>query len=295
MSRFVVGWLASLLVTTLGSPVHGQVVFGISNGAGNPSSNLIYRIDPSNGDLSNINTVTLSGFSVERSLAMAARPSDGTLFAVIQTSADTTNNRRLVTIDPSTGIATNIGNLGRAFASLSFRSDGTLYGVVGDGGSTDPETLFTIDTSTAAITLQFALGNGADGESIAFHPNGLLYHSSGNAEAMFESVNVDTQNVTPLGQASGEMFAMGYHPVLGQLLGSDIGSQLFSINIANGARTAIGDMSDQLGTIDNRAIAFVAIPEPTTYFYLGAVVYLLGVRYYRRHGKQVQSSIPVPN
>ena len=57
-----------------------------------------------------------------------------------------------------------------------------------------------------------ALGNGGDGETIAFHTNGLLYHSSGNSTAMFESVDVTTNAVTPLGTASGEMFAMGQSP-----------------------------------------------------------------------------------
>ncbi len=72
----------------------------------------------------------------------------------------------------------------------------------GDGGS-PAETLYTVNTSNAALTLQFALGNGADGETIGFHGNGLMYHSSGNASAMFESVNVDTQVVTPIGTAFG--------------------------------------------------------------------------------------------
>ena len=109
--------------------------------------------------------------------------------------------RRLVTINPNTGVATSIGVLTNQISSLAFRSTGTLWAVSGDGGS-PAETLYTVNTSNAALTLQFALGNGADGETIAFHGNGLMYHSSGNASAMFESVNVDTQVVTPIGTAS---------------------------------------------------------------------------------------------
>ena len=146
-------------------------------------------------------------------------------------------------------------------SSLAFRNTGTLWAVSGDGGS-PAETLYTVNTSNAALTLQFALGNGADGETIAFHGNGLMYHSSGNASAMFESVNVDTQVVTPIGTAVGEMFAMGYNPTNGQLYGSDIGSNLFTIDIATGARTAIGFIN---GPNDNRGLAFVSIvcPSPT--------------------------------
>ena len=210
-------------------------MYGISNGFGTPADNQVYQIDPATGTISNSHAVTLAGFTVSRSQAMAARPSDGVLFAVIETS-DTV--RRLVTIDPNTGVATGIGALTNQISSLAFRSTGVLWAVSGDGGS-PPETLYTVNTSNATLTLQFALGNGADGETIAFHGNGLMYHSSGNAAALFESVNVDTQVVTPIGTAVGEMFAMGYNPTNAQLYGSDIGSNLFTIDIATGARTLI--------------------------------------------------------
>ena len=144
-------------------------------------------------------------------------------------------------------------------SSLAFRIMGVLWAVSGDGGS-PAETLYTVNTSTAALTLQFALGNGADGETIAFHGNGLMYHSSGNASAEFESVNVDTQVVIPIGTAVGEMFAMGYNPTNGQLYGSDIASDLFTIDIATGARTTIGFIN---GPDDNRGLAFVSTVCPS--------------------------------
>ena len=236
----------------------GVTLYGISNGFGTAANNQIYQIDPATGTISNTHQVTLAGFTVSRSQAMAARPGDGVLFAVIETSDVV---RRLVTINPNTGVATAIGVLTNQISSLAFRSTGTLWAVSGDGGS-PPETLYTVNTSNAALTLQFALGNGADGETIAFHGNGLMYHSSGNASAMFESVNVDTQVVTPIGTASGEMFAMGYNPTNGQLYGSDIVGNLLTINIATGARTTIGLIN---GPDRNRGLAFVsgACPSPT--------------------------------
>ncbi len=278
-----------LLVVALGlglsaQLVHGQTLYGISNGFGTAADNQIYQIDPITGSISNSFQVTLAGFTVQRSLAMAAQPGTGTLFALIQTNADTTQNRRLVTIDPSTGIATNIGQTNNAFATLAFRANGVLYGVTGDGANTDPETLFTISVTNAATTLQFALGNGADGESIVFHSNGLMYHSSGNGTALFESVNVDTQVVTPIGQAGSEMFSMGFDPVSGVLFGSDISSNLFTIDIATGARTSIGNIN---GPNDNRGLAFVAaVPEPGTVALVGVSLLGLGlVRISRRRKK----------
>ena len=143
-----------------------------------------------------------------------------------------------------------------------------MYAVSGDGAAT-PETLFTVNTSTGALTQLFTLGNGEDGEVIAFHQNGLLYHSSGNFAAIFESVNVDTLAVTPIGTAAGEAFAMGYYPPTGQFLLSDIDSDLYSVDIATGARTFIGNIPT---AERNRGLAFVLIPTASEVTVSGRVV-----------------------
>src|SRR5207249_11512491 len=126
-------------------------------------------------------------FTVSTSQTLAARPSEGVLFGVIET---TDFLRRLVTVNPNTCVATAIGVLTNQISSLAFRNTGTLWAVSGDGGP-PPETLYTVNTSNAALTLQFPLGNGADGETIAFHATGLMYHSPGNSPAWFESVTVE--------------------------------------------------------------------------------------------------------
>ncbi len=70
-----------------------------------------------------------------------------------------------MTVDPTTGVASDNGPLTEAISCLVFRSNGTLYAVSGEQGP-NPETLFTVDTSNAALTLACVLGNGADGETI---------------------------------------------------------------------------------------------------------------------------------
>jgi hypothetical protein len=240
-------------------------LYGISNGFGTPLDNEIYQINPATGSISNVATVTLPGFTVSNSLALAAHPTSGVLYAVIQT---TVGGRRLVTIDPVTGVATLIGTLSTQISTLAFKADGTLLAVSGDGATTNPETLFSVNTSTAALTLLFALGNGLDGETIAMHPSGLLYHSSGNGAAMFESIDLTTQVVTPLGVETSECFAMGYSVVAGQMYLSDINSALFTVNLANGARTLVG----QINSIsDNRGLAFIE-GTPSTPFCTGDAV-----------------------
>lgn len=237
-----------------------QALYGVSNGFGTPENNRIYQINPANGDLSNIIQVTMPGFTVYRALALTAHPTTGALWGVVSTAPSGMGGRRLVTINPADGVATGVGPLPDGTASLAFRADGALIGVIGDGAPQNPETLIRISTTDASSTILFALGNGADGEVIATHANGLLYHSSGTGTALFESVNLDTQVVTPIGEASGEAFSMGYSPQLGRMFLSDIGSLLYTVDIATGARTLVGDMSDQLGDSDNRGLAFVSPP-----------------------------------
>lgn len=237
------------------APVQAETLYGISNGFGTPSDNLIYQINPANGDLSHIEQVTLPGFTVTHSQALAANPVDNSLWAVVQTGAGA-GNRRLVTINPSTGVCTLVGGLANQISCLTFLADGTLLAVSGNG-AVDPETLYQVSTTDASLTLLFALGNGADGETIAIHPNGLLYHSSGNTTAEFESINVLSRVVTPIGSVTSEAYAMGYSPSHNAMFLSDISSVLFTVDLATGARTLVGDMNDQLESSDNRGLAFV--------------------------------------
>jgi PEP-CTERM motif len=272
------------LLATLAAPdsAQAQIIYGLSNGSGSAANTTIYQINPTNAQLTNIVPVTLPGFSVGRALAMAAQPGTGTLFAVLQTSVDTSVNRRLATIDPIAGVATNIGSLAGSFASLAFRADGILYGVTGQNGA-NPETLFTISTVNASTSLLFALGNGFDGETIAFHPNGLLYHAS---REIFESVNVDTHQVISLatGLPGSELTGMGFFPTTGTMLGSDLSSNFFSININTGAQIEIGNLG-----VNNRAVAFVgpsSIPEPATSVAIAGAV-MLGLAVWRRRRQTV--------
>jgi hypothetical protein len=128
-------------------------------------------------------------------------------------------------------------------APRSAQAQTTLYAVTGDGGSPS-ETLFILDQTTAAPTLVQALGNGADGEAIAFNSNdGLMYHTSGNGTVIFESINLTTMAVTNIprsGASFNEVFGMVYDPSQNNFIISDIGSQYLRIT-PEGVATLIGN------------------------------------------------------
>ena len=79
------------------------------------------RIDPANGSvLSSIN-ITSPGFTTNgRSFALTTNPEDGQLWGIV--SIVSAGGRRLVTIDPTTGVATSIGLLSDKFSTLAFQS-----------------------------------------------------------------------------------------------------------------------------------------------------------------------------
>jgi len=144
---------------------------------------------------------------------LAVDPVTNEMYAAVKLSSQTGPGRNLIRIEPETGAATNIGNMGQPIASLAFDSDGVLYAVSGDclsvsgcGGAAIPETLFTVNTSSANLTLFQTLGDGIaepgldNGEAIAFNPtDGMMYHLSGKgAGLIFEKINLSGGVITPI-------------------------------------------------------------------------------------------------
>lgn len=158
---------------------------------------------------------------------MAKNPLSGTIYVVNKQSA--VSGRVLGKLDPFTGVVTIVGNLGDNFSSITFTSDGKLYGVTGDG-ATVPETLYQIDTATAAKRLVKTLGNGIDGEVICYNPDdNMIYHWSGNGTVVFEKMDTVTGpynfiSIPIIGTTNGETFGMVYRGN-GVFIGSNIGSR----------------------------------------------------------------------
>lgn len=172
-----------------------------------------------------------------------------------------TGGRRLATLDLATGNSTSVGALADKFSTLAFTTSGTLYGVTGNG-ATVPETLYTLNKTTAAATFVLTLGNGADGEIIAFNPvNGLMYHWSGNSTNFFESINLTTLVVTPIAQSGAthrEIFGAVWNPQAGNFFITDISSLLLT-QTTGGLVTLLGSA----GAADYRGLALI-VPPPAS-------------------------------
>ena len=96
-------------------------------------------------------------------------PTTNEVYVVLRLLAP--NGRYLAQLDMDSGLATVIGKLNRNFAAIAFDSSGQLYGLTGDGDTTNPSTLYSINKATAGITLLVAYTNDSTGETLTYNPD----------------------------------------------------------------------------------------------------------------------------
>ncbi len=178
-----------------------------------PFQDSLWGIDTTNFSIIQRTGPTLAGFTITGMTGMAYDPVTFQTYIIMKVSG--VSGRVLGTIDLSTGVCTQIGNLGDNFSSITFDEGGQLWGATGDGASVT-ETLYRIDKTTGAKTLVFAMGNGADGEVILYNRNDQhMYHWSGNGTVVFEKWPITAVAYTPTnipisGAAGGETFGTMY-------------------------------------------------------------------------------------
>jgi len=268
-SKVLLGPLAVLVVTLLvGFSVPLPLARGASPEPQGPTltlytveanTNLLRTVDPATGATLSSVPITLSGFTVSTATGLATHPSTGELWALVGLTGQT-GGRRLVRVTATTGVATLVGNTGDAFAGIAFDCSGNLFGITGDGAN-EPESLFSINTTTGAATLLSRLRRGDDGEALAFFPtDGMLYHASGHVGdlepdgidgVMFEKLDplrppfVNIPIAVPLTDA--EIQALTWSSSAAAFLwkqGNSATGPLFRVTAA-GAATLVGTMDHQ--------------------------------------------------
>jgi PKD repeat protein len=200
-------FLLLLLTSTTGLFAQAPLIWGSS-----PFQDSLWSVDTTSWSIVNRMGPTMAGFTVTGINGLAWDPIGHKTYIIAKTST----TRYLGTIDLTTGVITQIGNLGMKFATINFRADGQLFGVTGNGQTPNPETMFLIDKNTATSTLAVALGNGADGEILCYnYDDQMFYHWSGNGTMVMEKFPstapyTPVTNIPTSGISSGETFGAIY-------------------------------------------------------------------------------------
>jgi len=174
-------------------------------------------------------------------------------------------NARLYLVDPSTAVATYIGDLGIGYVfegALAYDpTTGFLYGA--NGGSDEEPQLFTVDPSTGAAVLLGVVGGGVhDFAGLAFDAEGQLYGLDRFTNALWaiDKYDPDGPGTMQIGSGLGSGIDLG--PVGGMATGPEgvvygyaSGShQLFTVNLADGTGTVLHTFGDDVPTF--YAVAF---------------------------------------
>jgi len=176
--------LVAAIVTLAGRNLSAVTIFGTAySGDSGPAT--LYTINPSSGVATPIG---LTGYN--RVGAIDFDPLNGVLYGIGTDS--TTSAIDLITINTTSGLGMTVGATGVTsnFQDISFRSDGTLFGV--SSGQA-----YTINLTTGVATaLPNPTGQSAMGSGLAFDPSNTLYNINGNTIATIDQT-------TGVGTATG--------------------------------------------------------------------------------------------
>lgn len=212
-----------------------------------------------------ISSFDLNPSLVGKGLSLATDPTTGVLYAMSSPTVGGSTTR-LITINPNSGAATNVGMSTDKFAGIAFDTLGNLFGVSGDGGVI-PEALYSISKTTGIATFLLQLGNGGEGEALTFNPvDGLLYHASGSGAineptigTILETIDPVTLQITPV--------TLSAYPISGitalcrldsqTFFGATFGFELVTISTSG--------VISPVGGLDHLAKGFAFAPGPSFY------------------------------
>lgn len=208
-------------------------IFATSNSNSAGPSNL-YRIDATTGQ------ATLVGATGASYMDAIAFDRDGNLWGFGHSGLS-----HFYQIDTSTGIATDLGAVNEKIVGLACDPiSGTLYGSSTTGIAVVHDAIYTVDTSTGALTLVGKTGLGGPTPDIGFDVNGRLYGVKGGGGSGTPPAN----NLIAIDKTTGAGTVIGATGINGI---SGLGSQAFlgraATNVIYGS---LGRAGDQFMTVD---------------------------------------------
>ena len=255
--------------TTRGLAVKDDFIYMVGRHNG-----LLIRIDLSDGN-GKVETTQMSDGDqdITQAYTITTHPIDSNIYVVY--SPPSFGTFHIGTVDVSTGIVTDLGELDDSFAGIAFDCNGNLFGVTGGSqNSNEPETLFRIsscipdpepESGTCSVTpnpggncvpctnsIFLKLGNGGDGEAIAYNPeDGLIYHASGGSDGseILETINPATQtvgekfycdNTYPYKDAD-KPFGMAWYPPMDAFVLIDEDADIFKVE-TDGTFSHLGEL-----------------------------------------------------
>ncbi|GJL67527.1 MAG: hypothetical protein NPIRA06_01620 [Nitrospirales bacterium] len=228
----VVSKIADLTHRTHGLAFVGSTLYSVeeltlAKQAGTPPN--LYRLHPDTGaQLGRIPLSLSTGESLKGGRGLATEPGTGQLWGLLVVTSEVNSFRRLVTINPSTGLATQKAKLFGNFMDLAFDAAGTLYAItdnrpVPGGAPVLPARIYTVDKTTGTATEFLDVSAGAvagqpnfrESETIGIGPTSdLLYHLSGQHKVtsgfskniLFEAIQQTTKARTAIPLAGQDFF-----------------------------------------------------------------------------------------
>ncbi len=175
-------------------------------GPGNSSTSDLLKLGMNGSVLSDIGTVKDAAGHVVAIADLAVQPGSGTLFASSNEFGGVPPGE-IFTINPTNGVATNVGATGEFFSSIAFAPDGSLYSIEApfNMGPVAPFVLQKISPTTAAPigpSVSLADFYGAFG----IRPtDGAFFVSNGDGGQIL-TLNPVTGAATALPQTTGSNF-----------------------------------------------------------------------------------------
>ncbi len=229
----------------------------------------LYRIDTATA------SVTLIGATGQARMIGLVVDTDGTVYAISEEAQS-----KLWTLNSSTGAATLVGSLGFNLQEGDMTIDpltGQMFVADGTG-----DKLYTVNKSTGAASLVGAFGSdGRDVSGLQFIGSTLYGLALNDAGAdVLGTVDPASGAFTTIGATGtdcGGIAALGRDLSNGStfmacpntLFGND--NVLYSLNLATGAATAVGDLAGIAASISGFSTAgdAVSVPEPQSLALLG--------------------------